>query len=91
MDNELISHMHVAPSTQLCPEDAATFTDSSTGKIVSWYWVFGDGTTSTLQYPPQKYYPPPSTMQGAIFPAALIVKNDIGCFDTRKNNNKSFL
>lgn len=82
LDNELVSRINVTPSLQMCPEDAATFSDSSIGKIVSWYWVFGDGTTSTLQFPPKKYYPQPSSSRGSTFPAALIVKNDIGCFDT---------
>ncbi|MBV9963123.1 MAG: gliding motility-associated C-terminal domain-containing protein [Parafilimonas sp.] len=90
LDNQLISNMHVAPSSQLCPEDAATFADSSTGKIVSWFWIFGDGTTSTLQNPPAKYYPAPPTKQGSVFPAALIVKNDIGCYDTSRAAIKVF-
>jgi gliding motility-associated-like protein len=90
LDNELISRFTVAPSTQLCPEDAATFTDSSSGKIVGWYWIFGDGTTSVVQSPAGKYYPAPLTKSGSVFPAALIVKNDIGCFDTSQTMMKVF-
>jgi PKD repeat protein len=31
------------------------FIDQSTGDIDNWYWVFGDGTTSTLQNPSHTY------------------------------------
>ncbi|MEP6682933.1 MAG: gliding motility-associated C-terminal domain-containing protein [Parafilimonas sp.] len=89
LDNQLISRFTVTP-TQLCPEDAATFTDSSTGKIVSWNWTFGDGTTSILQNPALKYYPAPLTRTGSAFPAALIVKNNIGCYDTSQTMMKVF-
>ncbi len=89
LDNQLTSRLNVAP-LQLCPEDAATFTDSSIGKIISWYWIFGDGTTSTLQSPPPKYYPFPPSKEGSIYPAALIVKNNIGCFDTSQTTMKVF-
>ncbi len=88
LDNQLLSRFSVKPSSQLCPEDIAQFTDSSTGKIVSWYWIFGDGTTSTLQNPPAKQYPAPFTNDGKTYPAALIVKNDIGCFDTAQTKIK---
>jgi gliding motility-associated-like protein len=88
LDNELISRFTIKPSPELCPEDVAQFTDSSTGKIVSWYWNFGDGITSTIQNPPPKYYPAPSTRDGKTYPAALIVKNDIGCYDTARQNIK---
>ena len=32
-----------------------TFTDSSTNTPTSWFWVFGDGATSTLQNPTHTY------------------------------------
>ena len=90
LDNELISKFIVTPSLQLCPEDAAQFIDSSTGKIVSWYWTFGDGTTSIFQTPLPKNYPLPASRDGRIYPASLIVKNDIGCFDTSQTQLKVF-
>ena len=31
------------------------FSDNSTGNPVSWYWNFGDGSTSTQQYPTHTY------------------------------------
>jgi hypothetical protein len=35
LDNELLARFKVAPSPELCPEDGATFTDSSIGKILT--------------------------------------------------------
>jgi PKD repeat protein len=32
-----------------------SFIDESEGKITSWNWDFGDGTTSTEQYPLHQY------------------------------------
>ena len=82
LDNELVSRFNVSPSPELCPEDAIQFSDSSIGKIVSWYWIFGDGSSVNIQNPFPKKYPPPPTRNGRVYPAALIVQNNIGCFDT---------
>ena len=82
LDNQLTARFAMAPSTTLCPEDVAVYTDSSTGKITSWYWIFGDGTTSTQQNPPPKKYSSVVERDGRYYPVALIVKNDINCFDT---------
>lgn len=85
LDNELIARLSVSPSTELCPEDMVQFADSSTGKIISWFWQFGDGTTSNQATPVPKRYPaPPSYNSNNVYPAALIVKNDIGCADTAR-------
>jgi PKD repeat protein len=53
------------------------FEDESEGDIVSWYWNFGDGTTSNVQspyhtYPADGIYQVCLTIQGA----------DSSCFDT---------
>ncbi len=82
LDNQLAARFAMAPSTTLCPEDMAVYSDSSIGKIVSWYWIFGDGTTSTQQNPPPKKYAAIAERDGRYYPVALIVKNDINCFDT---------
>jgi gliding motility-associated-like protein len=82
LDNQLQARFAMAPSTTLCPEDFAVYTDSSIGKITGWYWIFGDGTSSIMQNPPPKKYASVAERDGRYYPVALIVKNDINCFDT---------
>jgi len=52
------------------------FTDSSTNSPGSWYWVFGDGTTSTEQHPVHTY------TEAGTYSVSLKVKNGYG-EDTR--------
>lgn len=80
LDNELKA-LFTAPA-ELCPEDAVTFANNSIGKIVTYNWTFGDGTTSILKDPPAKNYPPAPTRTGRIYPVTLVVQNDLGCRDT---------
>ncbi|HEV3484049.1 MAG TPA: PKD domain-containing protein, partial [Vicinamibacterales bacterium] len=40
--------------------DTISFSDESTGGVTSWFWVFGDGSTSSDQNP-KKRYPIPGT------------------------------
>jgi PKD repeat protein len=44
-----------AEPVQGTPGTVVHFTDKSTGKITSWHWDFGDGTTSTEQDPVHTY------------------------------------
>ncbi len=58
---------------------AVTFRDTSEG-AQTWLWEFGDGTTSTLQYPPVHNY----AIQGN-YTVTLIVTNAVtGCVDSTK-------
>ena len=66
-----------------CPGDPAVFVDNSTGPVVSWLWTFGNGNTSSLQSPPEQFYP--SSNITADLPIMLIVKNSAGCADTATN------
>ena len=52
------------------------FYDKSTGSITSWFWKFGDGTTSTLQNP-QHTYP-----KVGHYNARLTVSDGKGCTDS---------
>lgn len=47
-----------ASPTSGSPPLPVNFTDQSTGSIISWYWDFGDGSTSTVQNPSHYYNPP---------------------------------
>jgi len=49
------------------------FTDTSTGDSVSWYWDFGDGTSSTLRNPEHTY-----SSQGGVYLVSLKVANAVG-------------
>ncbi len=49
-----------ATPTTACDTLTADFTDMSTGAIISWYWDFGDGATSTDQNPQHTWDAPGS-------------------------------
>ncbi|MDF2437336.1 MAG: hypothetical protein K0Q95_1712 [Bacteroidota bacterium] len=71
-------------TNSVCVPDVVQFNDSSiTGNvndpIISWYWNFGDGTSSTLQNPTHTY---PSA---GTFPVTVTVTTSGGC----TNNNGS--
>ncbi|MFH1319204.1 MAG: PKD domain-containing protein [Bacteroidota bacterium] len=59
-----------------CPPLVVTFTDSSSSDAISWFWDFGDGTTSIVQNPSHTYTYPDT------FDVALVVMNSTGCKDT---------
>jgi len=48
------------------------FTDRSSGNITSWFWNFGDGTSSTLQNPVKRY------TIGGNYPVTLTVSTSAG-------------
>lgn len=63
-----------------CPGDVVYFVDSSIGNIIAWNWIFGNGFTSTQQYPlPQQY---PQVQAEKQFPVQLIITSDKYCYDT---------
>lgn len=53
------------------------FFDQSLGNINSWYWSFGDGSTSTEQNPVHVYY-----SQGLYTVCLTVEGNDSLCYDT---------
>ncbi len=61
-----------------CPPLSVSFTNLSSPNVVSWYWDFGDGTTSILPNPSKIY-----TIPGD-FDVMLIVTSGQGCTDTMR-------
>jgi gliding motility-associated-like protein len=80
-DNVLKAGFETTPI--LCPEDSAVFKNTSIGNIVSYQWNFGNGFTSLVKDPqPQKYS---SSLGERNFNVSVVVKNNIGCYDTAVN------
>jgi gliding motility-associated-like protein len=91
-DSSLPYTMHIsgptaaftAPVTQSCGALTANFTDQSVPKgaaIASWFWDFGDGTTSTSQNPTHNY-----ALKG-LYPVKLKVVDANGCSDSIVKSN----
>ncbi len=62
-----------------CADNVTYFTDLTdtvSSPVVSWFWDFGDGNTSTLQNPSHLY------AVAATYPVTLIVENLNGCLDS---------
>ncbi|MEO8860171.1 MAG: gliding motility-associated C-terminal domain-containing protein [Ginsengibacter sp.] len=70
----------------LCPEDTATFVNSSVGNISNYNWDFGNGNTSIQKDPQPLHYPILSLEK--IYTVRLIIKNNAACFDTAYQNIK---
>lgn len=71
-----------ARTFQACVRTEILFHDLSVGSvqspIVSWYWDFGDGTTSAQQNPSHSYD------NAGTYTISLVVKNACNCTDTYK-------
>ena len=63
-----------------CPDDLAYFRDTSVGNIISWNWTFGNGNTSTQQFPPAQTYI--SSQREKTLGVQLIVESNKRCYDT---------
>jgi gliding motility-associated-like protein len=64
----------------ICPEDSAFFKNTSTGKINSWLWNFGNGNTGIQQNPSPQVYP--KTGVETSYSVLLTVFGNNGCKDT---------
>jgi len=64
-------------ASPVCDGDTMCFTDLSTpiGGISTWFWDFGDGSTSSLQDPCHQYAAP------GTYNVSLTVTNSMGCSD----------
>lgn len=82
LDNELKASFET--NNILCPEDSAVFKNTSIGNILSYYWNFDNGNVSYEKNPVSQKYP--LMLIEKYYPVQLIVKNNLGCFDTAVNN-----
>lgn len=84
LDNQLKADF-TAPES-LCPEDVASFKDTSIGTITAWAWDFANSNTSTERNPPPQLYQP--TGADKDYSVRLIVKSNHDCYDTTYKNVK---
>ncbi|TDH28793.1 T9SS type B sorting domain-containing protein [Segetibacter sp. 3557_3] len=70
----------IAGPSLACPEDVSTFRDTSLGKIRSWLWDFGNGTSSNQQNPPGLRFP--QVTRSTNYRVRLTVQNEHNCIDT---------
>jgi gliding motility-associated-like protein len=77
--NNTLQAAFQAPN-EVCPKDVVNFTNVSIGNIISWNWNFGDGTNSNQQTPQAHLYQ--NTWAGKTYAVSLIVRNNLGCYDT---------
>jgi len=71
-----VAQFTATPTVASILDPLVTFTNQSTGGT-SWFWSFGDSTTSTTDWSPVHYYDDIGTYQ-----VYLIVENAAGCSDT---------
>ncbi len=64
------------PTFAFCPPLLVGFTDLSSTDAISWFWSFGDGSSSNLQNPSHIY------TESGLFSVFLVVTNSNGCTDT---------
>ena len=64
------------PTFAFCPPLLVAFTDLSSTDAVSWFWDFGNGSSSSLRNPSHIY------TESGVFSVFLVVTNANGCRDT---------
>ncbi|MFC2176227.1 PKD domain-containing protein, partial [Bacteroidota bacterium] len=64
------------PTFAFCPPLLVDFTNTSSKGVVSWFWDFGDGSSSNLSNPSHIY------TESGLFSVSLVVTNSFGCTDT---------
>ena len=69
-----------AVADTLCPTDTLHFTDMSSANTIAWQWVFGNGSTSSLQAPGPQLYP--LTGRRTFYTNKLVATNSYNCSDT---------
>jgi len=69
-------------NTTGCNPFTVSFTNTSTGNIISYYWDFGNGATSTLQNPTIQY-----TTAGTYTVSLTVTESGTGATDTETKTN----
>ena len=64
------------PDTNVCPGQQVTFTNSSSGNVLTYNWQFGDGGTSTAASPVHSY------VNTGSYTVSLVVTDASSCSDT---------
>ena len=64
------------PTFAFCPPLLVNFTDLSSADAITWYWNFGDGSSSNIENPSHIY------TQSGIYSVFLVVTNANGCTDS---------
>lgn len=70
----------------VCGNINIQFTDHSSGAGLSYYWNFGDGSTSTLANPAHQFLQAVGMPGTTVYPVKLIVTNSFGCKDSTSRN-----
>lgn len=68
--------------TTICPQTDLVFTDTSSGKGLTWAWDFGDGGASADQSPTHQY-----AVTSGTFSVKLVVTDAVGCKDSTINTD----
>ncbi|WP_276485395.1 PKD domain-containing protein [Paraflavitalea pollutisoli] len=66
----------------ICPNTDLPFTDTSSGRGLSWRWDFGDGGTASGQSPTHRY-----SVNSGTFSVKLVVTDENGCKDSTTTTN----
>ena len=76
LDNLVNAGFTASPDSFLCIGKPVTFTNTSAGTLLTYNWVFGDGTTSPAMNNVHTYNTP------GTYNVVLAVSNFVPCFDT---------
>jgi PKD repeat protein len=72
-----VCNVGAAAFSSVSAEDSVLVSDMSTGGIMSWFWDFGDATTSSLQNPGVHHY-----ATTGIYTICLVTTDSCGLMDT---------
>jgi PKD repeat protein len=86
-----VSNNKPMPSFSFSPDNVCgniniQFTDHSIGDHLSYYWDFGDGSTSTTANPSHQFLNAVGMPAIVTYPVKLIVSNQFGCKDSVTHN-----